>query len=288
MNAELQAPFVVLRATDDGRGESMNAGVILFSPTGPLVGMAPSSLRIRALHPDFAALPLKAWGARLEAALRKLAAEGADVATQLAVLPLYCQPLTPSGEPGTTLVTQDNASEVLASLLEWQVAARKVNVRPVRAAKRPSKLTTQMRAWFRTAKVFSSKATDLSKGRIIANFPVAASEDLYADFAVKNGALHVIETLDLRGIDHLTPTMRGLAALKGITLDEARQAVDGSRIAVVSASDFSVARPAVKMVERYASALYVLESPADKTAFVDFLHAALHSSALPELRLDLP
>jgi hypothetical protein len=286
MNTDTPAAFVLLRALDAGRGEAVNAGVILFAPAGPMVAMAPTNARIRALHPDFAALPLKLWGERLQEALRKTANGGADVKQQLALLALYCQPFSPSPEPGVTMLSGDNAADALASLLEWQVAARAATLRPSRTAKRQSKLTTQLRAWFRAAKVFSSNSGDLSKGRIVANFPVAASDDLYADFAVKNGALHVIETLDLRGVNHLTPMMRGDAAVKAITLDEARQAVDGSRIAVVSASDFAIARPAIKMLERYASDLYVLESPADKSAFVKFLHHTLHSNSLPDLQLD--
>lgn len=286
MRTETFAPFVVLRAVDKVRGESVNAGIVLFTPDGVMVGVAPTANRIKALHPDFAAVSLAAWREGLQSALKSFAVKLPDIAQQIAMLPLLCQPFTADTEPGSALLNADNPQETLEALLTWQVLTRQATVRAKNGApKRPTKLAAQMRTWFRNAKVFSSNAEDLSKGRVIANFPVAARDDLYADFAVKNGRLHVLETLDLRGVDHITASIRGDAAVKGITLDEARTAVDGERIAVVSASAFEIARPAIKMVERYASNVYVLESPKDKQAFVDFMHQALHNDSLPDLIL---
>ncbi|MBO9680925.1 MAG: hypothetical protein J7556_22085 [Acidovorax sp.] len=286
MTAELYAPFIVLRAVDEVRGESLNAGVVLFAPDGPMVAMAPNMSRLKALHPDYAALEPLEWGAKLQAALASYTQKLPDVMQQLSMLPLLCQPFVTDATPGTTQLNLDAPQETLHALLSWQVLARPVTVRAKHtASKRQSKLTHQMRAWFRSAKVFSTNPEDLSKGRVVANFPVDARDDLYADFAVKNGRLHIIETLDLRGVEHLTPSIRGGAAVKGFTLGEAKNAVDGDRMAVVSASNFEISRPAIKMIERSASHLYVLESPKDRQSFVDFMHKALHSSALPDLYL---
>lgn len=286
MNAELFAPFVILRAVDEVRGESLNAGVILFAPGGPLVAMADDTRRLKSLHPDFAAISLPAWGERLQVALHKYAQTMPETSQQLCMLPLLCQPFVADTVPGTTQLNLANPEETLDSLLAWQVNVRPVAVRGKRlSTKRHTKLATEMRAWFRSAKVFSTNPEDLSRGRVIANFPVDARDDLYADFAVKNGRLHVIETLDLRGVEHLTPSIRGDAAVKGFTLGEAKNAVDGDRMAVVSASNYEVARPAIKMMERSASQLYVLDSPKDKQDFVEFMHKALHSNALPDLHL---
>ncbi|MCR8961173.1 hypothetical protein M0765_026615 [Variovorax sp. S2] len=289
MKVDVFSPFVLLRAVDPVRGESLNAGVVLFTPTGALVAAAPDAARIKALHPDFVALSMSAWAERLQESINSLAKSLPEIAQQIAMLPLLCQPFVADTEPGTTLLNLDRPQETLDALMAWQVLARQVTVRAKRdRVKRQSKLTSQMRSWFRSAKVFSTNPEDLSKGRVVANFPVDARDDLYADFAVKTGRLHVLETLDLRGIDHLTPSIRGDAAVKGFTLDEARTAVDGDRIAVVSASNYDIARPAIKMIERNATNLYVMESPKDKQAFVDFMHQALHNDALPDLVLTRP
>ncbi|QOF76048.1 DUF3037 domain-containing protein [Variovorax sp. 38R] len=289
MKADTFTPFVLLRAVDQVRGESLNAGVVLFTPNGALVGAAPDSSRIKALHPDFGVVSTATWAERLQESLNKFAKTLPEIAQQIAMLPLLCQPFVADTEPGTTLLNADDPQQTLDALMTWQVLARPATVRAKRdSTKRQSKLTSQMRAWFRSAKVFSTNPEDLSKGRVIANFPVDARDDLYADFAVKNGRLHVLETLDLRGIDHLTPSIRGDAAVKGFTLDEAKTAVDGDRIAVVSASNYDVARPAIKMIERNATNLYVMESPKDKQAFVDFMHRALHNDALPDFVLTRP
>lgn len=74
--------------------------------------------------------------------------------------------------------------------------------------------------------------------------------------------------------------------MKGITLDEAREAVDGQRIAVIAAIDYVAVGPAVRLMSRYASQIYSMESVTDRQAFQDFMHRVLHENPnLPALQL---
>ena len=54
---------------------------------------------------------------------------------------------------------------------------------------------------------------------MVSNYLIDPQTELYADFALLNGQLHVIEVMDLRGVDRLSSAMRGEAALKGVTLE---------------------------------------------------------------------
>ena len=281
----VQIPFRVLRAAPDQvRGEVMNYGVVAFTPDGPNLRIdAGAVTRLRALHPNYARWNADAERDALWAALVK----APDVEGQEAILAMMCGEETIRGAAGCLIFEsiEDVASHLstrMGELMTRYVSTplsslpmpKKIRAKPA------SRLHRELRDWFKRAKAFSTNMDDLSKNRVVANYPISVAQDLYADFAVKNGQLHVMETLDLRGVEKLTPALRGEAAVKGITLDEARDGVDGCRIAVVRASDYSVARPALRMIQRYASDIYELDTHADRQRFADFLHRALHRELL--------
>lgn len=142
-----------------------------------------------------------------------------------------------------------------------------------------------MRDWLRGAKAFSRKVDDIARGKVVANYPIDPAADLFADFAVLNGKLNAIETLDLRGVDRLTPSLRGDAAIKGITLDEARSRIDGRRVVVLSATDYAVARPAIQMISRYADDVWDMHDPDARQQLAAFIAGALHRDQLPGLEI---
>jgi len=157
------------------------------------------------------------------------------------------------------------------------VRRQAIDVKLERRPARNNKLTRQLKDWFKQAKVMGRNMDDLSHSRIVEQYPVSVESDVYADFAYKNGHLHVIETLDLRGADHMTPGLRNNAAFKSITLDMARDVVgQGKRIGIVSASNYANVKSAVRLFERNADELYSLESTDDVQRLADFLASGLH------------
>lgn len=286
MKSDTFAPFVVLRAVDQVRGECMNAGVVLFSDGKATVATAPNSNRLKHLHPDYAALSMTDWAARLQATLDDMASKLGSLDQQMAMLPLLCKPFVCDSTPGTTVVKDDTPAETLIDLLQWQVLPPTANVRAKRAStKRQTKLGVEIRKWLTSQKAYSTRIEDLSKQRVVANYPIDPSADLYADFALKNGALNVMEIMDLRGVDHLTASLRGEAAVKGITLDEAKRSA--TPIAVVAASDYGVAKPAINLISRYAQDVYDLGSMDERDRFAAFVGKSLHRDDLIAQRLEL-
>lgn len=274
MKSDTFCPFVMLRAVDGARGEVINAGIILFGPERILVGVASTTGRIRALHPDFASIDLQSWGARLEASLNDYAKRFGSIEKVTAMLPLLSPPFSADTEVGTTQVDAADPMRTVEQLLDWQVNARTPTVRPQRsAAKRPTKLGIEIQRWLQSYKVFSRNMGDLSNNRVVANYPVLARSDLYADFAVSNGTLSALEVMDLRSIDHLTAAVRGIAAIKGITLDAARDSM--TPLAVVAASNYTVARPAIALMSRYADDVFDLGTADERDRFASFMAKTL-------------
>lgn len=283
----ITAPYTVLQARGIGARaeELLNAGIVLYAPQGTLVALTQDVSRLRALHPDYAVVPVAEWAHALESALRDHAITLPLPAQQHALLGLFARPFVPSENMGTATLADDPAA-TLRELMAWLVDAPGRTLRPQPVArKKPTRLVAELRQWLRESKAFSSKVEDISRSKVVANYPVLPAADLYADLAVMNGKLHVIETLDLRGVDRLTTGQRGDAAIKGVTLDEARHSVDGRRIAVISASDYAVARPAISLIGRNADEVWDMHVAADKQKLAEFFTSALHRPELPQLHL---
>jgi hypothetical protein len=285
----MELPYTVLRAVPDlFRGDALTFGLLIWAPAGPRVWVEDVDIkRLRALGPNY-----RRWNAQ---------ETRQSIETELAKLPttdMQRQMLSflvsdPSPQEGRVVILEDrgtldeqierHAQDLLGRLVRPPAATLPALKRAT--SKRPTKLAHELRDWLRGAKAFSTKADDLAHGKVVANYPIDPGADLYADFAVLNGKLNAIETLDLRGVEKLTPGLRGDAAIKGITLDEARKKIDGKRVVVMSASDYAVARPAIQLISRYADEVWDMHHANERQRLADFIAGALHRDQLPGLQL---
>lgn len=286
-NTELQ--FTVLRAVPDlYRGDALTFGLVIWLPERARVWVDEAAVkRLVALGPNY-----RRWNAAeeqetLQAELDRLPT------TEMRQQWLQLFVSDPAPQVGRVVIfegrgtldeqVERQAQDLLGRLVRPPAATLPA---PRRApSKRPTRLAHELRAWLRGAKAYSTKADDIGKGKVVANYPIDPGADLYADFAVLNGKLNAIETLDLRGVERLTPGLRGDAALKGITLDEARSKIDGRRVVVLSASDYAVARPAIQLISRYADDVWDMHDAAARQQLAEFIAGALHRAQLPGLTL---
>lgn len=271
-------PFVKLSAvTAAPRSESLNVGLVAW-PFGsiPILMLDHSPSRLRALHPNLARMDLDVWKRSVLAELASVD----DLENQLALLPHLVQPFSADVVAGLAESDPGHEHDTLDALFTRLVAAP-----PATIASEPrkviSRLETEIRGWLRKAKLYSRRLDDLSRRRVVSHFPVDASTDLYVDFALKNGKIHVIETLDMRGLRQLTPAARGVAAMKSITLAEARGNDQiGRKIALISVTDSAIAQPAIRLVERYADDVWHMGSAEDRMCFAKFVSKSLHVDQL--------
>ncbi len=269
--------YSLLRAvSDELRGESLNVGLIAFRANGPQVIFATPISRLRALHPNFAAVDPSSWSSELETVLR----EFTTVEDQLRHAQIVGGAIRCDALPGRVeLCDNDNEEEAIQKILRRFVEVPEKTVVIEKAARQPgSRLQSQLKSWFRRAKLFSNNASDLSNRKVVSDFPVVAEDDLFADFALKNGSIHIIETLDLRGLERVTKSSQGQASLKAILLDQARARLPATsrRIAVVAADDYSQVRSSVNILSHYADDIVQIESAADQQRFAAFIAESLH------------
>ncbi len=91
---------------------------------------------------------------------------------------------------------------------------------PPSAKSKKSRLLTQLKRALRSEKVLARKDEDLSSHRIVVNYRLA--EGLVADLALKNGAMHIIETVDVSNEE--TSVRKAIAdiAVSALVLEQAR------------------------------------------------------------------
>lgn len=281
--------FTMLRVRSNLlRGESVNVGIVAFVDGRLVARIDYDRARLMALDPNLVQLPL--WES-LQADIERIADQVPDPTVQHHMLKTLLTPIYADEQLGEMTLDDEEspADRVEALMARLVVRPRRVGRDPLPARINPrgGKLNAQIRDWFKQARLYSRNMEDLSKNRVVANFPISAANDLYAEFALKNGVVHVIETLDLRGHDKINAHVHKEAAVKAIVLDQARQALEATsqRLAVVSASDYNAMRPAIRLVELYADDVIAMASSQDRQRLADFVATSLHQThSLPILQ----
>jgi hypothetical protein len=280
MNTEFH--FLVLAASLPRRGERINLGMAVCKGGEWRVRIHPDAQsRLRGLHPDFATLDLTRWAVETDEMLARL--EKTEL--QRYWLETAGGPVVINGG-GSLLDAESGESEAALDKLFNDLVGRPPAIRQ-RPRKAPeSRLYGEVKRWFRSARIFSPRLEDISRHKIVPGYPVSLSENLFAEFALKNGALHVMETIDLRGADRLTASRFGSVASKILVLDQTRQTLgkQSRRLVVTAASDYKSVSPAISLLHKYADDVIAYESAEDRQRLAEFLAGALHlGEVLPVL-----
>ncbi|GIK49433.1 MAG: hypothetical protein BroJett013_21300 [Alphaproteobacteria bacterium] len=203
--------YAVLTAVPDPRrGERVNIGVVVFRADRIDVRLESVAYKLRALTGNNLESRLESAQARY----RSLFVEGQEPAVALRRI-AGVEPLLKPSELGRFVASNELEYEArIADILKSLVTVPKRERGETR-----SRINTEM-AWdFRKANILAETTEGVVHGKVVRNYTVDDSEGLVADFALKNGKLHVTSTLDLRkasaGISQ--------AALKSIILDRAKK-----------------------------------------------------------------
>jgi hypothetical protein len=137
-----------------------------------------------------------------------------------------------------------------------------------------SRLHTELRQVFRQAKILGTKPGDIAKHLVVPNFPIDPDVGLFAEFALRNGQLHITETVDFR-LSTLS-SKRQEAQAKTLLLVQALERVgskDLKRYVVVTGAS-PQAQASMNLLERHADDFIVRESEQDWRRYVDAMHRA--------------
>ncbi|HUZ34215.1 MAG TPA: DUF3037 domain-containing protein [Xanthobacteraceae bacterium] len=154
---------------------------------------------------------------------------------------------------------------------------------PHKAAVR-GRLHTEVRRLFQKTRLLGEKVEDIERHLIVSHFPVSESENLFADFALKNGALHLTETVDFRVNEAQVRREKfyeiGLKTL--IMLRSKERFEDSHRYLLYAARahDEQLIQPHLNLISRYTDQMYNYASRQDRSAYVDKIMVAANREDL--------
>lgn len=265
---------IIRFSPDPTRGEVINIGLAIFLRDRIDVRVVPSAHRLRTLNPNTTADVIST----LEVGIPELFKgnfSDEDRWDLLSNFPMI--QLSEMGEFADWGSTYEGRVQALMDRLVKVPAAK-------RQKERLTKLDKELRTAFSASNILGHDSDDINSHRVIQKFPIAPSEQLYADFALKNGRMHVTAVVDFRVDERsIKSTKRGQAAIKAITLDAAhRRFGDSSCVtyAVFAASDEyrDLVQPQVQMLGDYADRVFDFTSRDDQAAYMSLMVEAAHAS----------
>jgi hypothetical protein len=207
----LSYEYTILTAIPDPRrGERVNVGIAIFREGGIDVRFKQASYKLRALTGQDWESTIDGAKHRLES-LFSLDKKPKEILSEFGMM----EPLLKTSGLGwlrgdTDAEYEEHVSQIIASLVALPRREK---------FESKSRINTEIAKELSRAKALARSDESIGDGKVVRNFIVDENEGLQADFALKNGKLHVASTLDLRKHN----AGLGEAALKSIILDKAEK-----------------------------------------------------------------
>lgn len=142
-----------------------------------------------------------------------------------------------------------------------------------------SRLFVELKRTFRNYGWLGEKAEDIEDHKVVTHYPVLASEDLIAEFAMKNSRLHLVETVDFR--NGVASAKRMEARGKALVFDAAKeQSIHTQCTVVVAAQDYADIKPSMNLLHRYADRVVAYESATDMQSLLNDWAVAMNRPVL--------
>lgn len=141
-----------------------------------------------------------------------------------------------------------------------------------------NRLRTRLRKQFKNRHLLASKGEKIDDHKVVEQFPIAAAQGLFAEFALKNSVMHITETVDFdvgdAGKRHKTLE----AQAKTLILSAAKQHLGKSTktYVVVAGSNRNIAKSSINLLSDYAE-VFELESSSDMESYFSKIYRAANA-----------
>ncbi len=260
--------YTILTAIPDPRrGERVNVGIVVFRENDLDVRFRLASYKLKALTGV-------TWDSRIAALQSRIAetfdrsAPAEDVLRRIQMIDPIIAPVAMGIINAANLREYERSvEEILSSLVSLPKREKlQVDVQ--------SRINTEIAKVFKKDKVLAKPEESISKNKIVRGLPVAPREGLVADFALKNGKIHIASTLDLR--KHNATIAE--AALKSIVLDKADEVFEK----VLKIGVYAVERDMkshfkqhIELLADYAQETFNWVDPVSRRKFLRRMYGAL-------------
>jgi hypothetical protein len=272
--------FAIVRlGTDDARDERLNVGLVIFTDGKLDVRIGRRVDKVHALSAGVDVADLRSLVGNL-AQLDEVLQKGQvwEISRRheqiQAVGPVSLSPLG-TFVAETASDYEIRVSSILKAMVDVEPAPRVVR-------EKRSRLLTQVKRVFKQERVMAKKDEDLSSHRIITGFEL--DDGLVADLVLKNGSLHVVETVDATNEDETAKRAISEVAVSAIVLERARmrfgkENTKAKLVYSATANLERIAKPSLEAVENQGAQLVNWESADDRTKFIHSM--AMLATPLP-------
>jgi hypothetical protein len=263
--------FAIVRlAPDTVRDERINVGAVVFSDDDLDVRVSRRLDKVRAISAAADVDTLRDLVENMRVLDERLRAAGSDHDARFGFLS-HVGPVTLS--PMGTFEASDAATyearleAILKSMVDPEPA-------PPRMREKRSRLLTQVKDLFRRERVLATKDETLEAHRIVPSFEL--DEGLVADFVLKNGSMHVVETVDASSDTESLNKAISAIAVSALVLERARMKYgkDETKARLVysaTASLEKVAMPSLEAAHHQGAELTNWASADDRMRFIHSL-----------------
>jgi hypothetical protein len=149
--------------------------------------------------------------------------------------------------------------------VKWHLDMSATPATPDKRAKHKTpatRLFSELKRSFESYGWMGKSLQDIDKHKLVTHYPISSDEDISAEFALKNGVLRLVETIDFRVGE--TSAKRHEARGKALVFDIAKDINKKTNCTVVvGGTDLAESKSTLKMLNRYADKVISFESTAD-------------------------
>jgi len=276
--------FAIIRfAPDDGRDERLNIGLAVFQEDGLDIRVSRRLEKTRALSAaldvdvlrdlltDFSNIDQRMRDAgNLDASARKqfLSAFGPVKLSESGKFAIDSQ-----------FEYEDRISSILRSFVDPEPALP-------RSRRKSTRLMTQMKTEFRRERVLAKKDENIESHRIVPDYEL--DQGLVADFVLRNGAMHIVETVDASNEEASLRRAISDIAVSALVLERGRMKFGDSKTNSVlvynaSSSIEKIAKPSLDAAEHQGANLVNWASATQRAKFINSL-SMLATPIVPKAR----
>ncbi len=212
-----KAEYAIVQVRDSSRAETLNAAIAIFSSHGLDIRVPRRLDKLRAISQALDIEKVR------ESLLHLIDLDAANIEMGITGTSERLQfmsdmtPFTFSGVGSFVAASVDMyegwANRLLRLMVEPEPAIH-------RTSRKRTPLSGALRAALRRERILAKSGEDLSAHRIVPNYQIA--EGLAADFVLKNGAMHVIETVDVASENTTLRKAVTDIAISALVLEQAR------------------------------------------------------------------
>ena len=258
------------------RGERLNLGIVVLEDTKIEVYLPKSLRKLHAMSSAFDEDTFRRAADNLcliDEYVRTTCTHQAERLAQLEEL----SPFAFSEVGEFFFHSQESYDQQISSLLRRLVEPEPA---PVRVKEKSSPLLSMVKKAFRQERVLAKKGEDISNHRVVSGLQLA--EGLSADLVLKNGAMHIIETVDASNPDIALRKIVSDVAVSALTIEQARilfgkDDTKGRLVYQATSATETAATPALEAAAHQGIELVNWASDIDKLRFI----STISSLAVP-------